>query len=118
MFFNQTVYEFSLSHVFKRPNNILSNYDHKTWPSQLCNILPSPCSNWVVVIVFIVHVSNPFPFINQLQRQVSDVIVARRTLFSVGVCDVFCFRSSWWTPWLVGLGFFVRGKGTIFFSPL
>jgi hypothetical protein len=27
----------------------------------------------------------------------------------------FCFRSSWWTPWLAGLGFLVRGKDSLLF---
>lgn len=33
----------------------------------------------------------------------------------VGLCDVFLFRSSLWTAWLVALGFLVRAKHILFF---
>ena len=41
--------------------------------------------------------------------------LVRKLRPQVGLYDVFLFRSSLWTAWLVALGFLVRAKHILFF---
>jgi hypothetical protein len=41
-------------------------------------------------------------------------VLVRKLRPQVGLCDVFLFRSSLWTAWLVAMGFLVRAKHILF----
>ena len=65
--------------------------------------------------IFFDHLLSPNIFITVDSSLPLYFALVRKLRPQVGLCDVFLFRSSLWTAWLVALGLLVRAKHILFF---
>jgi hypothetical protein len=65
--------------------------------------------------IFFGHLLSPDIFITADSSLPLYFALVRKLRPQVGLCDVFLFRSSLWTAWLVALGFLVRAKHILLF---
>jgi hypothetical protein len=88
--------------------------------SLICSGLLLDVLSYLQAYIFFDHLLSRNVFITQGTSLPLYFALVRKLRPQVGLCDVFLFRSSLWTAWLVALGFLVRAKHILFFfiSPL